>query len=100
MGPFFDAAPGVIVQADAHEGYLGGLGFTESFVETTSFSCWSTYRDARDFAFGSGAHDEARRRDRAEQWHDGSTECFMRLRPLRSTGNLFGANPFEGRLPS
>lgn len=93
-GPFYESASGVVQQAFAHEAYLGGLGFTDSFMETVSFTCWRTAKGARDYAFGQGAHDVARRRDRAEGWHDSATELFLRLRPIRSNGTVLGANPF------
>jgi hypothetical protein len=94
FGPFYESTPAAIHQAFAHEAYLGGLGFTDTFRETVSFTCWRTARGARDYAFGPGAHDEARRRDRAEGWHDKATELFLRLRPIRSSGTVLGANPF------
>jgi hypothetical protein len=93
--PFYEAGPAVVGQAFGSPGYIGGIGFTETYAETISFSCWSSYRAARDYAFSSGHHNEARKRDRAEQWHDPETDCFMRLRPLASTGSLLGRNPFE-----
>lgn len=73
-------------------GYLGGLGLSDTMLTTTSFSCWSTWRESRAFAFGAGHHVTAYKADMAQQRH--STEFFVRFRPLRSEGSFDGCAPF------
>jgi hypothetical protein len=52
-------------------------------------SCWRTYEDARDYAYGPGGHRHAMQRDRARGHH--RTEYFLSLRPLAERGTLDGA---------
>jgi hypothetical protein len=78
------------------EGYLGGLAMSDTLLTTASFSCWRTSRESRSFAFGTGAHRDAYKVDRAEQRH--ATEFFVRFRPLHSEGTLEGRDPFAGLL--
>lgn len=75
-------------------GYLGGLGFSDTPLATTSFSCWRTRRDSRAFAYGAGAHQPAYTVDLAEQRHRSS--FFVRFRPLSTDGTLDGRDPFDG----
>ncbi len=77
-------------------GHLGGLGLSDTVRTTTSFSCWSSWRESRAFAFGQGAHAVAYKADVAEHRH--ATEFFVRFRPLRSEGTFDGCDPFEGYL--
>jgi hypothetical protein len=80
-----------VAHAFAHPGYLGGLAINSSPLNTTSCSCWRTYEDARDYAFKSGRHLEAMRRDVAGAHH--KTQYFLRLRPLAERGSLAGTTP-------
>jgi hypothetical protein len=82
---------GAVAHAFDQPGYLGGLAITSSPLNTTSCSCWRTYQDARDYAFGPGGHLEAVRRDRARRHH--KSEYFLRLRPLAERGSLDGGAP-------
>lgn len=95
---FVRDAPRTVAHAFTHPGYLGGLALASSPRNTTSCSAWRTYADARDYAYGSGRHREAMLRDRREKRH--AREWFLRIRPLRSSGTLLGADPFAGRLPA
>ncbi|MFP5363541.1 MAG: hypothetical protein ACLGI5_12525 [Thermoleophilia bacterium] len=88
---FMRDVPGAVAHALAQPGYLGGLAIINSPVNTTSVSCWRTYQDARDYAFGPGGHADAMRRDRAAERH--RTEWFIRLRPLLERGSLAGTAP-------
>ena len=88
---FMKDVPGAVAHAFAHPGYLGGLTVTSSPLNTTSCSCWHTYRDAKDYAFNAGDHAEAMRRDRRDERH--KTEWFLRLRPLAERGSLAGTTP-------
>lgn len=97
--PFYEAGPVVAAQALAHPGYLGGLGLTDTFADIASLSCWRTYSDAHDYALRDGPHDRARRQSHRDQWALPATECYMRLRPLASTGTLQGSNPFDALPP-
>ncbi len=80
-----------IRHAFAQPGYLGGLYLVSSPLNTTSCTCWRTYREARDFAFKPGGHFDAMRRDRAGGHHQ--TDYFLRLRPLVERGSLAGTTP-------
>jgi hypothetical protein len=88
---FAKDAAGAVAQAFAQPGYLGGLAINSSPLNTTSCSCWRTYREARDYAFKPGGHLDAVRRDRARGHH--KTEYFLRLRPLLERGSLAGTTP-------
>lgn len=72
-------------------GYVGGFGFSDTPLTTTSFSCWSNSRHSRAFAFRDGHHPRAYKTDLAEGRH--STEFFVRFRPLRSEGTIDGVDP-------
>lgn len=74
---FMKDVPAAVAQAFAHPGYLGGLAINSSPLNTTSCSCWRTYADAQDYAFRSGDHAEAMRRDRADDatGRSGSRAC-------------------------
>jgi hypothetical protein len=90
--PAFYWDGGVAIRhAFAQPGYLGGLFVVSSPLNTTSCTCWRTYKDARDFAFKPGGHADAMRRDRAGGHH--KTDYFLRLRPLTERGSLAGASP-------
>jgi hypothetical protein len=89
-------AAGAVAHAFAHPGYLGGLAINSSPLNTTSCSCWRTYRDARDYAFKPGGHLAAIQRDRARHHH--KTEYFLRLRPVVERGRLAGATPLRSVL--
>jgi hypothetical protein len=89
---FAHDAAGAVAHAFASPGYLGGLAIASSPLNTTSCSCWRTYREAREYAFRPGGHLDAVRRDRARGHH--RTEYFLRLRPLAVSGTLDGAAPF------
>jgi hypothetical protein len=93
---FAHDAAGAIAHAFGSTGYLGGLVFNSSPLNTTSCSCWRTYQDARTYAYRPGGHFDAMKRDRARGHH--RTEYFLRLRPLRERGTLDGAAPFAGVL--
>ncbi len=82
--------------AFAQPGYLGGLFINSSPLNTTSCSCWRTYREARDYAFKPGAHLDAVRRDRARGHH--RTDYFLRVRPLVERGSLDGTMPLASVL--
>ena len=82
---------GAVAHTFDQPGYLGGLAITSSPLNTTSCSCWRTYQEARDFAFGPGGHLDAVRRDRASGHH--KSEYFLRLRPLAERGSLDGSGP-------
>jgi hypothetical protein len=88
---FSKDAAGAVAHAFAQPGYLGGLAINSSPLNTTSCSCWRTYREARDYAFKPGGHLDAVRRDRARGHH--KTEYFLRLRPLLERGSLAGTTP-------
>jgi hypothetical protein len=88
---FIKDAAGAVAHAFGQPGYLGGLGINSSPLNTTSCSCWRTYKDARDYAFKPGGHVDAMRRDRARGHH--KTEYFLRLRPLVERGSLAGTTP-------
>lgn len=79
-------------------GYLGGLGLSDTMLTTTSFSCWSSWRESRAFAFGAGHHATAYKADQAQQRH--SAEFFVRFRPLRSEGSLDGRDPLAASRPA
>jgi hypothetical protein len=89
---FTHDAAGAVAHAFASPGYLGGLAIASSPLNTTSCSCWRSYREAREYAFRPGGHLDALRRDRARGHH--RTEYFLRLRPLAERGTLDGAAPF------
>lgn len=78
-----------MAHAFEHPGYLGGPAINSSPLNTTSCSCWRSYRDARAYAYGPGGHRHAMQRDRARGHH--RTEYFVRLRPLAERGTLDGA---------
>jgi hypothetical protein len=88
---FVQDAAGAVAHAFDQPGYLGGLAINSSPLNTTSCSCWRTYRDAREYAFKPGGHADAMRRDRARGHH--KTEHFLRLRPLVERGSLNGTAP-------
>ena len=88
---FAKDAAGAVGHAFGHPGYLGGLTIASSPLNTTSCSCWRTYRDARDYAYRPGGHADALKRDRARGHH--RTEYFLRLRPLLERGTLAGSAP-------
>jgi hypothetical protein len=91
--PAFSRDAGLAVRhAFAQPGYLGGLGITNTPLNTTSCSAWRTYADARAYAFQPGGHAEAMKRDRAAEHH--RTEWFLRVRPLVEQGSLAGRAPF------
>jgi hypothetical protein len=85
-----------VAHAWTQPGYLGGLAIASSALNTTSCSCWSSYGDARDYAFKAGAHADVMKRDRTRGHH--STEHFLRLRPLSERGTLRGSAPFSAVL--
>jgi hypothetical protein len=87
---------GAVEHAQGHPGYLGGLAIQSSLRNTTSCSAWRTYADARDYAYGQGAHALAMRRDRQAERHE--TQWFSRIRPLASAGTLDGRDPYAGLL--
>jgi hypothetical protein len=91
VAAFLHDSAGAVAHALPHPGYLGGLAIASSPLNTTSCSCWRTYREARDYAYKPGGHRDALRRDRARRHH--RTEHFLRLRPLRERGTLDGAAP-------
>ena len=78
----------VITQTEASPGYLGGVGAQSTVFDTTSISAWRSYADVKRFAYASGAHREAMKRDLAEGRH--RTSWFMRLRPVSERGTLAG----------
>ena len=94
--PFNTAALSVVRQAHGDPSYLGGCGMTETLSETISFSFWRSAGAARRFAFGAGAHMDAKEADEAGGWHDQATNFFVALRPLAASGSLLGANPLDG----
>jgi hypothetical protein len=96
VASFARDAAGAVAHAFEHPGYLGGLAITSSPLNTTSCSCWRTYADARDYAYGPGGHRHAMQRDRARGHH--RTEYFLRLRPLAERGSLDGAAPLASAL--
>ena len=83
-------------QALGEEGYLGGLAIQSSPLNTTSCSAWATYADARRYAYASGRHQSAMKRDKSEEHH--RTEHFVRVRPLAERGMLDGTAPFAAVL--
>jgi hypothetical protein len=89
---FLHDSAGAIAHAFGHPGYLGGLALGTTPLDTTSCSCWRTYREAREYAFNGGAHVHAVRRDRARRHH--KTDYFLRLRALLERGSLDGVRPF------
>jgi hypothetical protein len=95
---FFKDAAGAVAHAFAHPGYLGGLAFQSSALNTTSCSCWRTYGDACDYAYTDGGHRDAMLRDRRRGHH--RTEYFLRLRPLVERGSLRGSTPLAPVLSS
>jgi len=56
---FARGGAGAVAHAFAHPGYLGGLFINSAPLNTTSCSCWRSYRDARDYAFTAGGHADA-----------------------------------------
>jgi hypothetical protein len=88
---FFKDAAGAVAHALDHPGYLGGLAFNSSPLNTTSCSCWRTYEEASDYAYKDGGHRDAMLRDRRRGHH--RTEYFLRLRPLAERGTLAGTTP-------
>jgi hypothetical protein len=97
--PFYAVAPDAYEQARVHPAYLGGVFLTQTGVETGSFSCWRSKRDAAAYAFGPGAHHEVMTADRQQAWHDPTTDFFARFRILAAQGTLFGTNPLASVAP-
>ena len=83
---------GAVAHAFEHPGYLGGLALMSSPLNTTSCSAWRTCSDARGYAYRTGRHSDAMKRDRADERH--VTECFLRIRPTASSGTLEGKPVF------
>lgn len=81
-----------VAHAHRSEGYLGGLGAQSSIWDTTSISAWRSYADAKRYAYSSGGHREAMKRDLAEAGH--RTMWFLRVRPTSESGTLAGRRVF------
>jgi hypothetical protein len=94
VAAFQTAGGPAVAQANADPAYLGGVGLTSNGLDITSFSCWTSTRAARRYAFGAGAHREAKDADETLGWHDRATAFFGTFRVLEASGTLLGAAPF------
>lgn len=92
---FWQQVPSVDAALRADPGLLLSFGFGETpWVRQGTLSVWRSTEAMQRFTARTGAHREAMRRTRAENWY--AEELFTRFRLLRIEGTLRGADPLRG----
>lgn len=85
-------------RAAHHPGHRGSVDvFSTLPFEHTSISLWKTLTSAKDYAYSPGAHTAALQHHVKADTH--KVGCFLRVRPLASTGNLGIDTPAFPDLP-
>lgn len=90
---FFQATARAEKSLLQHPGLLASTGLARPpFLST--FSLWRTVEGMTDYAYRSGGHKEAVKRQHTKSFHHES--IFIRLRPYRATGVWNGVDPLAG----
>lgn len=85
-------------RAAHHPGHCGSVDVSSQLpFEHTSISLWKTLAAAEDYAYRPGGHAFAMKHTIKNNTH--RVGCFLRVRPLASTGSLGIAAPAFPALP-
>lgn len=85
-------------RAAHHPGHRGSVDVTSKPpFEHTSISLWKTRALAEDYAYSRGGHSHAMKHALKTDTH--RVGCFLRVRPLASTGSLGIGSPAFPKLP-
>jgi hypothetical protein len=85
-------------RAAHHPGHRGSVDVSSKLpFEHTSISLWKTLGLAEDYAYQPGGHAHAMKHTIVNKTH--RVGCFLRIRPLASTGTLGLASPAFPALP-
>lgn len=85
-------------RAAHHPGHRGSVDVSSKLpFEHTSISLWKTLALAKDYAYSPGGHAKALKHALKTDTH--KVGCFLRVRPLASTGSLGINAPAYPKLP-
>ncbi len=97
LNSFWKNVTGVADQMTMADGFITSLGIGEiPWVKQATFSIWETKADMKQFAYQMKEHTEVIKKTRQENWY--SEDMFVRFKIIRSSGNLHGKNPLQGKL--
>ncbi|MEV4241634.1 hypothetical protein AB0J47_41525 [Nocardia sp. NPDC049737] len=86
-------------RAAHHPGHRGSVDVSSKLpFEHTSISLWKTLALAQDYAYSPGGH--AKAFEHALKTNTHKVGCFLRIRPLASTGHLGIDAPAFPKLPA